>query len=400
MDELSLPPLPAELAPSPAPPSAVPGPEPLAFALREADGGDPQALRALIQQLPVGMLVAAPAGHVVACNDAFRALCPSAPPLGATVEEFARILGAVRPDGGARDPREFPLARALRDGERVEGEEVETLRADGQLRVLRMSAAPVRDPDGRVVLATATVDDITDGRLHREARQAARARDEMMSVVSHDLRNSLHAALLSVELVLDVSPVVTPHSPPWKRIAAVRRSLQHMHRLVQDLLEVDRIGRGRLVVHPERLVPARVATEVEEVFGPLARQSGVRLEVRVAGDAPTIVADPARVVQVLNNLISNALHATPAGGAVEIMIEPEAHGWVRFQVTDTGSGMSEQELEQVFDRFYQGASARRTGVGLGLSIVRGIVEAHGGRVWARSRPGAGSVFSFTLPGEG
>jgi PAS domain S-box-containing protein len=398
MDELSSPPIPAESAPLP---SAGPGPEPLGISLQVVETNDPEALRALIQQLPVGMLVATvPEGRVVACNDAYLALCPSAPPLGSSVEEFAGSLGALHPDGRAYEPREFPLVRAIRDGERVDGEEMEAVRASGQLRVLRVSATPIRDPAGRVVLATATVDDITDGRLHREARQAARARDETMSVVSHDLRNSLHAALLSVELVLDVSPVVTPGSPPWKRIAAVRRSLQHMHRLVQDLLEVDRIGRGRLVIHPERLAPARVATEIEEVFGPLARQSGVRLEVRVADGAAAVLADPTRLVQVLNNLISNALHATPAGGEVRIAIEPDAPGWVRFQVSDTGSGMSEQELEQVFDRFYQGATARRTGVGLGLSIVRGIVEAHGGRVSARSRPGAGSTFVFTLPGDG
>jgi len=270
----------------------------------------------------------------------------------------------------------------------------------GTLTLARTGAAPPF-ADGDVALAEAragrVAQAVDNARLYREAREAVRAREETMNVVSHDLRNSLHATLLNVDLLLDVAPAFPPDSPNARRMATVRRSLLHMHRLVQDLLEADRIGRGHLRLHPERLEPGRIAVEVTESFGPLAREAGVGLDVLLSESAPPVLADPSRLMQVLTNLVSNAVHATPRGGRVEVAVEPDASGWARLRVSDTGAGMEEEELRRVFGRFYQGAGARRSGTGLGLTISRGLVEAHGGRIWAESRPGQGSVFSFTLP---
>lgn len=299
------------------------------------------------------------------------------------------------PDGGPLQLlRESGVASVLVVPLRASG------RTLGAITLARTETAPPYVPEDLALveaLASRVVHAVDNARLYREAREAVRAREETMSVVSHDLRNSLHATLLNVDLLLDVAPAFSPDSAPWRRMVAVRRSLQHMHRLVQDLLEVDRIGRGHLQVRPERLEPDRLAMEVTEIFGPLARDAGIELEVRFDDAVPPILADPARLVQVLSNLVSNALHATPRGGRVEVVVEPDSAAAVRVRVSDTGAGISEEELRRVFDRFYQGAGARRTGIGLGLTIARGIVEAHGGQIWAESLPGRGSTFSFTLP---
>lgn len=270
----------------------------------------------------------------------------------------------------------------------------------GAITLARTDAVPPYGPaDVELVeaLARRAAHAVDNARLYREARHAVRARDEMLGVVSHDLRNSLHAALMNAELLLEIAPAAAPGSASWRRIAAIQRSLRHMSHLVRDLLEVNRIGRGSLPVQLERLEPCRLVAEIAEIFGSMAGEGGVRLEMRVPDSVPPVLADPGRVTQVLTNLVSNALHATPAGGAIEVAVEPGPGDWVRFRVSDTGAGMPREELDRVFDRFFQGSAARRSGIGLGLTIARGIVEAHGGRIWAESSTGQGSTFSFTLP---
>lgn len=237
---------------------------------------------------------------------------------------------------------------------------------------------------------------VDNARLYREARSAARARDEILSVVSHDLRNSIHAALMNTDMLLELTPAFSGDTMERRQIDGVRRSLQHMHRLVQDLLEVDRMERGRLSMAPDAVRPAVLAEEVWQLFEGTAREGGVELVIEVPHDLPPVWADHARMVQVISNLLSNAIRHTPAGGTVRLGAAREA-GDVVFFVDDTGEGIAEAELPRVFERFYQAGPTRGEGSGLGLPIARGLVEAHGGRMWATSRLGQGSTFRFSVP---
>ena len=170
-----------------------------------------------------------------------------------------------------------------------------------------------------------------------------------------------------------------------------------MNRLIQDLLDVAVLEAGRLNVEKTPLATLEIVAEAVEVQHALASASSIDLRVDVAPDAPEILADRDRLLQVFENLIGNALKFTGAGGQVTVGVARREAGAL-FWVADTGRGMTREEEARAFDRFWQ-ASARsgRLGAGLGLPITKGIVEAHGGRIWVESTPGRGSTFLFFIP---
>jgi signal transduction histidine kinase len=239
---------------------------------------------------------------------------------------------------------------------------------------------------------------IDNARLYGQAQQAVRAREGVLAVVSHDLRNPLASILLNTTTLLELSGPGT--LDPWvaeslhQTIALVEQS----NRLIEDLLDVSRVANGSITLARARHDLRDLAARAERMLRPLAEDRGLALEVS-APDAPiSVQVDGDRVLQVLSNLVGNAIKFTPAGGRVEVRLE-SANGVARVTVKDTGIGIAADELEHVFDPFRQVGDADRRGVGLGLPIARGIVEAHGGRISASSEPGVGSVFAFTLPPE-
>lgn len=239
---------------------------------------------------------------------------------------------------------------------------------------------------------------IDNARLYGQAQQAVRAREGVLAVVSHDLRNPLAAILLNTSTVLELSTEGT--LDPWvaeslrQTIALVSQS----NRLIEDLLDVSRAANGGITLIRAPLDLRDLALRAERMLQPLARDRGLSLSFTLP-DAPVPVhADGDRVLQVLSNLVGNALKFTPQGGRVEVAVEG-GRGCARVSVRDTGVGIAADELEQVFDPFRQAGDGDRRGVGLGLPIARGIVEAHGGRISAASEPGAGSRFTFTLPAD-
>jgi signal transduction histidine kinase len=239
---------------------------------------------------------------------------------------------------------------------------------------------------------------VDNARLYREARREARARERTLGVVSHDLRNALNAATVHSDLLLELAPDQLVGPKGRKQIVGLRRALAHMQRLVEDLLDAENIESGRLSLQLAPLDLRLLQAEIEELFAPLARERAVTLTVALPAEVANLHGDHVRVVQVLANLIANALDFTPAGGRIQVRGE-EAGGRLQVSVADTGSGISEEDLPFVYDRHWRGAnSSRRTaGSGLGLTIVRGIVQAHGGATWVESAAGAGSTFHFTLP---
>ena len=229
-------------------------------------------------------------------------------------------------------------------------------------------------------------------RMYDDARRAIDAREEVLKVVSHDLRNPLNTISMSADLMLEVA---LSEQTRVKQLSIIKRAGERMNRLIQDLLDVTKLEAGRLGIAPRPIAPAAVIHEAVEMLRPLAAEKGIRMESVVADDLPVIAADAGRVLQVLSNLVGNAIKFTPAGGSVTLRVA-RAGGDVRFCVADTGSGISPEQLPRIFGRFWQADPTDRRGIGLGLAIAKGIVEAHGGRIWVESRVGEGTSFYFTL----
>ena len=357
-------------------------------------------LEAVIESIPDAVFVGDWRGFRIANKAALSMLGV------ATVEEVQRRLhGAgdgveVRRAGSTEIlPRgERPFARALR-GETVSDEEL-VLRhsTSGRDIVVRTASAPVRLGEritGAVVVGT----DITDRkhaaeerqRLLSQSQQAVADRDHILAVVSHELRNPLNVIAMAAAVLKDAG---AEPEIGQKSIASIVRSAARMQRMIQDLLDVSTIEAGRLALDPRPIDPAPVVQETIDALGAEARGRGLTLTHEVPPDL-AIRADRDRLLQALANLVGNALKVTTEGGVV-VRAAAGDDATVVFSVADSGPGIPADTVQRVFEPYWRGKSSYR-GTGLGLAITRGIVEAHGGKIWVESRPGSGAVFSFTMP---
>ena len=233
---------------------------------------------------------------------------------------------------------------------------------------------------------------------HERARadQALATRDEFMGIVSHDLLNLVNAVVLTSSLIeMEVTQENHVESVAG-HARRVRRSGARMRRLVGDLVDVASIEAGMLAVTRAVGDVAEVVVEAVEAFRAEAAGRGISLTTEIAPGVPRVAFDAARILQVLTNLLSNALKFTPAHGAIVIRLE-QIGDHVVCCVDDSGVGIPADKLEMVFDRFVQLTTPGRQGVGLGLYIAKCIIDSHGGRIWAESRTGPGTSFCFTLP---
>lgn len=229
-------------------------------------------------------------------------------------------------------------------------------------------------------------------RAHAEA--AARARDEVLGIVSHDLRNPLSTIAQCAGVLLDRPP---EHEGERRELlVTVQQAVSWMQHIMRDLLDVTSIEAGRLRVRQAPHAAGELLFGAFELLEPQATARGLRLMIHADAGLPDVAADRERVLQVLLNLGGNALKFTPAGGRVTLAAL-RADGAVAFQVADTGQGIPAEHLPHVFDRFWQARTAQRGGAGLGLAIARGIVDAHGGTLDVTSEVGRGTTFTFTIP---
>lgn len=267
----------------------------------------------------------------------------------------------------------------------------------GAIAFVSSTASRVYGPDDARLaeeLARRAALSIENARLYREARRATQARDDILGIVAHDLRNPLNSVLMQARL-LRVRRA-EPERPSQKPAEVIERAATRMNRLIQDLLDVTRMEAGRLSVEQARVPVQQIVSEAVEAQKPLAMAASLELRLEAAPDLPEVWADRDRLLQVFENLIGNALKFTKPGGHITVGAALR-EGEVLFGVTDTGSGIPAEDVPHLFDRFWQARKAERRGAGLGLAIVKGLIEAHHGRIWVESRPGQGSTFFFTLP---
>jgi PAS domain S-box-containing protein len=299
---------------------------------------------------------------------------------------------------GSRDGLDRPLGRALRNGEVVRDEEIELSRPDGSGVTLEVNAGPVRDREGRITAAVAVFHDVTERKRAEEAlREADRRKDEFLAMLAHELRNPL-APIRNAAEVLRFFGSSEPRIE-WCR-EVIDRQVGHLTRLVDDLLDVSRITRGKVTLQKERIELATAVARAVETVRPLIESRGHRLVLSLSERPVLVEADLVRLAQVMGNLLNNAAKYSPDGSEIRLAAGLEG-GEAVIRVRDEGIGIPPEMLAQVFELFVQAdRSLDRSegGLGIGLTLVRSLVEMHGGSVEARSDgPGRGSELIVRLP---
>jgi signal transduction histidine kinase/CheY-like chemotaxis protein len=290
-------------------------------------------------------------------------------------------------------------AMPLRFGDRVRG-------------VLVLAFTPGRrDPVVNVKFTRSVADRISmafeQQRMLRQTQRAVAARDRALSIVSHDLRNPLSTIEICALALLDPAPA--PQSGIHEMGELIQRSAGWMQQIVEDLLDRASLDAGRLALHRRPTSVAEILDATRLMFAASAAQRTIELVLGDGADLPAVDVDPHRLLQVLSNLISNAMKFTPSGGRVQLLaqaVEEDLSGAllsgtgghaVRFTVSDTGLGISPDELRHIFDWYWQSPRGPSKGAGLGLAIAKGLIEAHSSRLNVASVPGSGSSFWFTVP---
>jgi signal transduction histidine kinase len=225
--------------------------------------------------------------------------------------------------------------------------------------------------------------------LYEQAQQAVRVREEILAVVSHDLRNPLGVILMTSDLLAKRGDLPQP-------VGRIQRAAKRMLRLIEDLLDFASIEAGSLAIKRQPQDPDPMIQETLASFEGVAQEKGLQLTADVEPNLPKVYCDRDRILQVLSNLAGNATQATAEGGQITLRVEARGHELL-FSVSDNGPGISEEDVKHLFERYWRSDEAQYEGTGLGLAIVRGIVSAHGGRIWAESELGRGTTFLFTIP---
>jgi signal transduction histidine kinase len=237
-----------------------------------------------------------------------------------------------------------------------------------------------------------------DARLRDEtsarsaAEDAVRARDEALAFVAHDLRSPLQEIALAVSLL--TNDLTEPRDRD--KLALIRRRVHTMNRLLDDLLNIARMDGNALAVRRQSFELTPFVHAAVEALAPAAEAKHIAVELHVDPNVQRIWADPDRLLQVIENVVGNAVKFTPAGGQIAVRVVA-GEGAIRFSVADTGPGMSADQLVRAFDTYWRGPAVDTPGAGLGLAIVKRIVEAHGGQVRLESEPGAGTTVCVSLP---
>ena len=349
-------------------------------------------LEALVETSPVAVVVFdAPSGRPKTINREARRLLDGLRLPGRSVDESLEALTCRLVDGREYAFADFPREATLGRAERLRAEEIELSVPDGRRVAALVNATPIRSAAGAVASVVVTAQDLAP------LEELERVRAEFLAMVSHELRVPLAAVKGSATTVLAASPELDA-AETREFVRVIDQQADHMRDLVADLLDAGRIDAGTLSVAPAPVAVADLVERARSAF--LGAADGIRHAVRVdlPGGLPRVLADPRRIVQVLNNLLANAVRHAPAPAPIQVGAESDG-AEVAIWVADEGPGLAPEALRRLFRR-HSGASGghpRPAGFGLGLAICKGLVEAHGGRIRAESGAGRGTRVTFTLP---
>lgn len=348
---------------------------------REQTGQTAQ-LGTTLGSLQEAVLIIDANNYVLLANPAFHAIFPRA----------GRILGE-RVELALRNDAFLRLVENLRDGRAQARQEIEFVGSAGStwVEVTASAIAPLAgQADGCLLFV---LHDIT-----RQKRLEA-VRKDFVANVSHELRTPLSVIKGYVETLVDAHDTMPP-ADRERFLKTIQRHSERLNSLLEDLLALSRLESAQPGLARERVEPGPLLATALEDFRARPAAAGHRLSLEVDPAAPPVLADPLKLGQVLDNLVSNAFKYTPRGSRIDVLARPGAADTVEFVVRDDGPGIPEEDVPHIFERFYRvdkGRSREKGGTGLGLSIVKHIVQLHGGKVWVESRLGAGTAFHFTLP---
>ena len=353
-------------------------------------------LEALVETTPVGVVVFdARTGRPVSLNREAKRIVGGLRPPDGSIEELLGVVTCRRADGREVSLAEFPLAQQFSNAETVRAEEIELSVPDGRRVRTLINATPIRAEDGGVESVVVTLQDLA------ELEELERLRTEFLAMVSHELRAPLTSIIGSTTTLLRPSPRLDP-AEMREFFRIIDEQAHHMRGLINDLLDAGRIETGTLSVTREALPVAGLVDQARQTF--LSGAAGARHPVRIdlPSDLPRVMADGQRIVQVLNNLLANAARHAPELSPIQVAaLRDGVH--VAVSVSDEGRGVPPEQLPHLFRKHAGAAGGGErerglAGYGLGLAICKGLVEAHGGRIWAESAgTGQGTRFTFTIP---
>ena len=273
--------------------------------------------------------------------------------------------------------------------ENIEDEDAFQLFVNGEERYFRSTAAPLTDRSGHATGVLLIMKDVTEQRYADEMKRG------VIATVSHELKTPLTSIRMAVHLLLE-EKVGALTEKQTELLLAAREDSDRLHQILQSLLDISRIESGRLRMECREMNAQSLVQDAAEPFLRTAQDGGIELKIQLADDLPKVCADAAQISHVFSNLLANALRFTAPGGGITLSAIPEEQ-WVRFSVSDTGSGIPRQFMPRIFEQFFRAPDQKsESGAGLGLAISRQIVEAHGGNITVESEEGKGTTFSFTL----
>lgn len=356
---------------------------------------DERLLKAVFDILPVGVWIADATGRIVSNNPAGQRIWGGARHV--PIAQFGAYRGWWVDSGKPIAPEDWAMARAIRQGQTSTGELVRIQCFDGSYKTIINWAAPIRSAAGEITGAVAVNEDITA--LHKtqeQLRAAVRDREDILAVVAHDLRNPLTA----LTLLAETARVKAARLPGGEELQAAASEIAGITRamsgLVNDLLAIAVEGPGRSMLKTAPVKAAALLVTAAAAAQPLFARAGIQLVVEPGGELPDVHVDRPRILRVFANLFDNALKFTQAPGRTVVRAQALS-GSVRFSVANSGPPLRQEERDRMLQPFWQSDRHDARGAGLGLSICRSIVEAHGGSIWAEPAEGMQVQISFMLP---
>jgi PAS domain S-box-containing protein len=364
----------------------------ISAALRVKAEREHQRLQATIETVPVALVIVdAETGRIALQNRTAGALIGHEPDEAAAREAYWRAFAVTTRDGTPVDVRTWGAERVLR-GQVIVGEELVVQHPDGRAIPILVSAAPLCEDNGRITGGVAAFQDITG------LYEVDRLKSEFVSIVSHELRTPLTSIKGALQLLIDERLASDPDHAMLLNVAL--SNTERLVRIINDILDISKIEARKLELKSRPHAVSEVVEQSLQNVGPIARGALVTLQANIEAGVPAVQVDLDRTIQVVVNLLSNALKVAPPHSEVTLTARRAADGFVAFSVTDRGRGIAPDKIGLLFQKFQQldGANTRKAGgTGLGLAIVKALVEMQGGEVSVESAVGRGSTFTVTVP---